>query len=89
MLEVKNNNKFKISNGQKLRTPDFDYISSPIEVVFEKLNTSAEGLSEAEAEKRLEEYGYNEPARKKKRTILFQIFSRESGIGSPFYHFQA
>jgi len=75
MFEVKNN-RFGISGGQKPQMPDFDYVTTPVEVVFEKLDTSAKGLSEAEAEKRLEEYGYNEPARKKKRTILFQILSK-------------
>ena len=55
---------------------DFDYINSPIEVVFEKFKTSIKGLSEEEAKKRLLEYGYNEPAKKKKRTILIQILSK-------------
>jgi Mg2+-importing ATPase len=75
MFEVKNS-RSRLSNGQKSQIPDFDYVSAPIEAVFEKLNTSAKGLSEAEAKSRLEEYGYNEPARKKKRTILFQILSK-------------
>ncbi len=75
MLEVKNN-KFRLSGGQKPQVPDFDYVSTPVEAIFEKLNTSAKGLSDEEAEKRLDEYGYNEPARKKKRTILFQILSK-------------
>ncbi len=43
------------------------------ESVFEKLKTSLKGLSEQEAHKRLQEYGFNEPARKKKRTILAQV----------------
>jgi P-type Mg2+ transporter len=75
MFEVKNN-RFGISGGQKPQMPDFDYVTTPVEVVFENLDTSAKGLSEAESEKRLEEYGYNEPARKKRRTILFQILSK-------------
>ena len=75
MFEVKNN-RFGVSGGQRSQILDFDYVSAPVEVVFEKLNTSAKGLSEVEAEKRLEEYGYNEPARKKKRTIFFQILSK-------------
>jgi Mg2+-importing ATPase len=40
------------------------------------LNSSLKGLSDEEAKKRLEKYGYNEPARKKKRTVIFQIFSK-------------
>jgi len=75
MVAVKNN-RFGTSGGQKPQILDFDYVSAPVEVVFEKLNTSAKGLSEAEAGERLEKYGYNEPARKKKRTILFQILSK-------------
>jgi Mg2+-importing ATPase len=75
MFEVKNN-RFGVSGGQRPQVLDFDYVSAPVEVVLAKFTTSAKGLSEAEAQKRLEEYGYNEPARKKKRTILFQILSK-------------
>ncbi|MDD5194463.1 MAG: magnesium-translocating P-type ATPase [Candidatus Omnitrophica bacterium] len=57
----------------KLQNWDFDYIGCSQDVLFAKLNTSLKGLHEQEAENRLEEYGYNEPAKKKKRTILFQI----------------
>jgi Mg2+-importing ATPase len=64
-----NNIKFK----QNL---DFDYIGCPPEVLMDKLKTSLKGLTDDEAEKRLQEYGYNEPAKKKKRTILFQILSK-------------
>ncbi len=52
---------------------NFDYAGCLVETLFEKFGTSQKGLSEFEAQKRLEEYGYNEPAKKKKRTILFQI----------------
>ena len=64
-----NNIKFK----QNL---DFDYIGCPQEVLMDKFKTSLKGLTDSEAEKRLEEYGYNEPAKKKRRTILFQILSK-------------
>jgi len=63
-----------MNNGFK--KTDFDYVSCPIEVLFDRLGTSQKGLTEAEASKRLEEYGYNEPARKKKRTVVFQILSK-------------
>jgi Mg2+-importing ATPase len=63
-------------SSQEHQILDFDYVSAPTEVVLEKLNTTAKGLSEAEAQSRLEEYGYNEPAKKEKRTILFQILSK-------------
>ena len=52
---------------------DFDYKGCPKEVLFEKFQTSASGLSDQEAQKRLDEYGFNEAARKKKRTIVFQF----------------
>ncbi len=55
---------------------DFDYIGCSQDILFRKLKTSSKGLHEQEAKKRLEEYGYNEPAKKKKRTILFQILSK-------------
>lgn len=46
------------------------------EDLLSKFNTSLEGLTMPEAEDRLKEYGFNEPAKKKKRTILWQIFSK-------------
>jgi Mg2+-importing ATPase len=55
---------------------DFDYADCSQEQLFEKLRTSQKGLTEDEALSRLEEYGYNEPARRKKRTIIFQILSK-------------
>jgi Mg2+-importing ATPase len=55
------------------KTLDIDYLSSSREALLESLNSSLKGLSEEEAVKRLEEYGYNEPARRKKRTVIFQI----------------
>ncbi len=64
-------------NGKrKSQILDFDYLSCPPELVLDKLQTSKKGLGEEEANRRLEDYGYNEPARKKKRTILAQIFSK-------------
>lgn len=55
---------------------DFDYIGCTQDVLFEKFKTSQRGITEEDAKNRLEEYGYNEPAKKKKRSILFQIFSK-------------
>jgi len=68
--------RMRMSKSRKSQIWDFDYIGSPQAVLFDKLKTSLKGLSEAEAKSRLEEYGYNEPARKKKGTILFQILSK-------------
>ena len=55
---------------------DFDFVCCPPEELFAKLQTSQQGLTEDEALRRLDEYGYNEPAKKKKRTIALQILSR-------------
>lgn len=65
-----------INNNQKQNTIDLDYVTSPIEVLFEKLHTSHNGLSYEDSQKRLEQYGYNEPAKKKKRTALVQLISK-------------
>lgn len=61
---------------QRTQVVDFDYVGVPIEAVFSKLKTSSKGLSEKEAIRRLERYGFNEPAKKKKRTILAKILSK-------------
>jgi P-type Mg2+ transporter len=53
-----------------------DYVACLPEQLFQKLQTSQKGLTEDEVLSRLEEYGYNELARKKKRTIILQILSK-------------
>jgi len=58
---------------QKPQILDFDYKECPKEVLFEKFQTCPTGLSEAEAQKRLDEYGSNEAARKQKRTLVLQF----------------
>ena len=65
-----------MKSSPKTSNPSFDYIGTPIEEVFSNLKTSPKGLSEKEAKKRLEYYGLNEPARRKKRTIFTQILSK-------------
>ncbi len=55
---------------------DFDYIGCPSEVLLNKLNTSLKGLNDPAVEKRLAEYGFNEPAKKKKRTMALEILSK-------------
>lgn len=69
-------NKTKMNGSKKTQLWDFDYADCTAAELFAKLNTCEKGIAEEEAEKRLEEYGFNEPARKKKRTILFQILSK-------------
>jgi len=62
-----------MENKQKAQIFDFDYKTCPKEVLFEKFQTSQTGLSEAEAQKRLAEYGSNEAAKKQKRTLVLQF----------------
>jgi Mg2+-importing ATPase len=69
-------NKSKVNGSKKSQNWDFDYINSPAEALLDKLKTSQKGLAEQEAKERLQDYGFNEPARKKKRTILIQILSK-------------
>jgi len=65
-----------LNKNKKSQSWNFDYISAAQEDLLGKLKTSQKGLNEEEAKNRLEEYGYNEPAKKKKRTILFQLLSK-------------
>ena len=77
---MKNNHKDncgpQINGRHKPQVLDFDYLGCPGEALLDKLQTSLKGLSEKEALLRLKEYGYNEPAKKKKRTILKAILSK-------------
>ncbi|MGD0336373.1 MAG: magnesium-translocating P-type ATPase [Candidatus Omnitrophota bacterium] len=73
---VRNNNKFKSNGHYTPQVFDFDYISCQAELLFEKLQTNEKGLTEKEASRRLADYGYNEPAKKKKRTIFKEILSK-------------
>jgi len=66
----------KMGVKQRNQILDFDYLGCDADFLLEKLKTSKKGLTEEEAKKRLQEYGYNEPAKKKKRTIIFQILSK-------------
>ena len=59
--------------SKKPQSWDFDYVGCSKETILQKLETSEQGLTEHEAKKRLEEYGTNEPAKKKKKHILVQI----------------
>ncbi|MEM2864820.1 MAG: magnesium-translocating P-type ATPase [Candidatus Bathyarchaeia archaeon] len=47
----------------------------PVDELLARLNTSSSGLSSEEAEKRLITYGYNELARRKKRTAIADFLS--------------
>ena len=52
---------------------DIDHSSSSIDLIFKELNTSQKGLSEQEAQIRFKKFGTNEPAARKKTSILIQI----------------
>ncbi|MFA5954839.1 MAG: magnesium-translocating P-type ATPase [Patescibacteria group bacterium] len=47
-----------------------------IEELFKEFSTSANGLNSAEAESRLRQYGYNEPAKKKTQSLIVQVVSK-------------
>jgi Mg2+-importing ATPase len=66
----------KANGSRKLQNWDFDCVNCAQEILLQKLNTSQKGLTDAEASNRLEQYGYNEPAKKKKRKIILQILSK-------------
>jgi len=72
----KNKNILKANGHYKSQIMDFDYINCATDALFKEFNTTEKGLSENEATRRLSEYGYNEPAKKKKRTILREIASK-------------
>lgn len=65
-----------MSDNKKTTVIDFDYICTGSDFIFEKLKTTIKGLTETEAKQRLEEYGYNEPARKKERAIIIQLLAK-------------
>ncbi|MEM0360580.1 MAG: magnesium-translocating P-type ATPase [Candidatus Diapherotrites archaeon] len=54
----------------------FDYINAPAVEVLKNLDSSLQGLSEEQARERIEKYGFNELAKKRKRGILFQLLSK-------------
>jgi len=65
-----------INSNLKTQVTSFDVVSCPIELLFSHFKTSEKGLSSKEALSRLEEYGYNEPSKKEKRTILLNILAK-------------
>ncbi len=61
------------NNKYETQSWAFDYINCPPETLFQKLATSLKGLSEKESKQRRQKYGFNEPAKKEKRTIISQL----------------
>jgi len=72
-MNSNNKNKFKANGSKKSQLWDFDYVGCTPEALFDKLKTSEKGLTEQQAKSRLQDYGLNEPAKKKKRTALVQL----------------
>src|SRR5258706_15152722 len=68
----------RIFSSQKISSQDwnFDYVICSIEDLFSGLHPSDGGLSHPEAAPRLIKFGSNEPARKRKRTVLFHFVSK-------------
>jgi P-type Mg2+ transporter len=58
-----------------IQQQNIEIAGSAIELLFDRYNTSTGGLTQEEAEQRIEQYGYNEPAKRKKRTVLIQFLS--------------
>ncbi|MEM3732379.1 MAG: HAD-IC family P-type ATPase, partial [Candidatus Bathyarchaeia archaeon] len=52
-----------------------EVLTSPVEELLSRLKSSMDGLSSDEVERRLEVFGYNELARRKKRTTVINFLS--------------
>ena len=76
MAIVKRNNKKTVKLQKETLLKYIEYSNSSIEMLFQKYNTSMNGLTEEIVEEKAEEFGLNEPAKKKKRNILLQILSK-------------
>jgi Mg2+-importing ATPase len=62
------------ATGVQISKKLVDSARTEIATVFNQLNTSPDGLSQIEVEKRLEKYGPNEVAREKRRTWLMRLW---------------
>jgi len=62
------------SRAQSMTSTE-ELLGLPIDELFVRLNTSQAGLRSQEAESRLEIYGYNELAKRKKRTAVVEFLS--------------
>ncbi len=58
----------------------FSFYQKEVGECFHQLHSSAEGLSEPEAKKRLNKYGYNKLTEKKKETLLHKLFSQFTDV---------
>ncbi|MEM3662231.1 MAG: magnesium-translocating P-type ATPase [Sulfolobales archaeon] len=51
----------------------YDVLTLPVDVLLERLSSSLSGLSSEEAERRLKVFGYNEVARRRKRSLIIEF----------------
>jgi P-type Mg2+ transporter len=78
MAIIKINNKKNTKLNREILSRYKEYSESGIELLFQKFNTSISGLNEESVEERVEEFGLNEPAKKKRRNIFLQILLKFS-----------
>ena len=64
------------SQNSKNQKPVSFFSAATVEDLLKEFMTSWGGLSEEEAALRIEEHGPNEPAKKKKRTVLWQLLQK-------------
>ena len=65
------NDKIKFSSFTEYR----EYSEKPVDELLSELETSLKGLSESDAEERIDKFGTNDPGKKMKRSISVQILS--------------
>ena len=68
--------KVGMNGANKQQAWDFDFVGCPVGTLFARLSTSQKGISDDDAQSRAERYGYNEPAKKKRRAIVLQFISK-------------
>ena len=66
----------RVNNKIKPQVYDFDIVNCALDELLKRFSTSSSGLSSEEALTRAEEYGYNEPAKKKKRAFVLEALSK-------------
>ena len=62
-----------MANKEQIKEPFF---AQDVETVFNKFETSKEGLSTSEAEKRIESYGHNQLNEEKQKSVIVKFFEQ-------------
>ncbi|MEM2118120.1 MAG: magnesium-translocating P-type ATPase [Candidatus Bathyarchaeia archaeon] len=76
MMKNQNVERLSVSQVSSWALPSTEeLLSLPIDELLARLNTSMSGLSSEEVEERLRTYGYNELAKRKKRTDIINFLS--------------